>query len=135
MPLARYLAADDSEREGAEPSSHFAGENRRHLIAMVSKEMVRMAAERAGIWAWLRSLAAPAARPTDAQAPQPETTQPPPPPPAAAAAAASAHEALAERLLQLSGFSADPEFFKRSLRDFVVERNVESSNDDSAGDN
>jgi hypothetical protein len=138
MPLSDVIARAPDEREGIEPIIHFAGDGGRHLIAEVAVDMTRWTAARARVWEWLRGLeglgAASSQGVSKTTEEQAEPAPAPAPVPATTASAASAHEALTQRLLQLSGFSADPEFFQRSLRDFVLQRNAAAQGQDSGGD-
>ena len=56
------------------------------------------------------------------------------PAPPAVTTEASAHEKLTERLLWLSGYSQDPEFFKQSLRDFIIKRNEAAAAEEARDD-
>lgn len=135
--LAEYSALDEEAREGLEPYIHFVGEGRRHVLAIVSPEMAGVARSRQRLWAWLCSLAAPVTAPAAGAVEKRDAEPVLAPPPAAATAPvgdAAVHQALSERLLELSGYSADPDFFKQSLREFVVARNVAASEDDAGGD-
>jgi len=128
--LAEFVRMGALDREGFEPIVHVSGKNKRHAIAIVDAEIVRMTETCRDFWKHLVGRAAqaaapaPTARPAE-PAPAPEETPAPAP-----AAAASAHQELTERLLELCGFSGDPEFFKQSLRDFVVQRNLEGGREE-----
>ncbi len=132
LTLDEYIALDDEAREGKEPYIHFADKNQRHFLAIVSPAMVRATDACHDLWRWLRH----EAEPIVVESPLPVVaaeTADMVEAPAPGVADASVHEALTERLLKLSGFSADPEFFKQSLREFVVARNLEAgaSDDDT----
>jgi pyruvate-ferredoxin/flavodoxin oxidoreductase len=131
-PLSEYVDMDAQERAGLEPFIHFAGRDQRHVLAVVGPEIVRATESRRDFWLALRVVAAggttaPQPAPVAAALVAPAEGAP------AASAGASAHQALTEQLLRLCGFSADPDFFKQSLREFVVQRNVDAR-EDGAGE-
>jgi hypothetical protein len=129
-PLAEFVAMDREAREGLEPFIHFAARGQRHVLAVVGPAVVRATEARRDFWRALRT-----GGNAHFETPQPAAneTQAAAAPSAAATAAptvdASAHQVLTEQLLRLCGFSADPDYFKQSLREFVVQRNVESRGD------
>jgi pyruvate-ferredoxin/flavodoxin oxidoreductase len=127
-PLPEYLEIEPEQRGSFEPYINVVDDKQRHFLAIVSPAMVRMSEEKRTFWAYLRELArsgsvplGPVAQVT-AGPPPPDALPPEPPPPTAAVPEASTQEKLTERLLWLSGFSRDPEFFKQSLREFVTQR-------------
>jgi hypothetical protein len=131
VALADYVTMEAEEREGREAYVHFAGDQGRHLLAVVSPEMAEAARSRYRMWSWLRTLASSSGAAVESDAAAETSEAPPPAPtPPAPLTDASVHQALTERLLQLCGFTAEPEFFKQSLREFVVERNLEKPADE-----
>ena len=50
-----------------------------------------------------------------------------PPPPPGPELEQALHERLTEKLLWLSGFSQDPDFFKQSLREYLVRKRESGS--------
>jgi pyruvate-ferredoxin/flavodoxin oxidoreductase len=128
--LPDYLALDPDQRAAFEPIIHTVdGENRR-AVAVLSPAIVRAEEERQRYWKYLRELAGgvgaraevttageqPAAAP-ESHTPVAVPEAVPPPGPDLDQAL---HQKLTEKLLWLSGFSQDPDFFKQSLREFLV---------------
>jgi pyruvate-ferredoxin/flavodoxin oxidoreductase len=128
-----YLALAPDQRAAFEPFVHLAGEDGRQLIAVLSPAMVMAEEERQRYWKYLRELAAgvgatsaveaaadveAATTPTAEAAPVAAPTAPPPGPELDQAL----HEKLTEKLLWLSGFGQDPDFFKQSLREYLVRK-------------
>jgi pyruvate-ferredoxin/flavodoxin oxidoreductase len=128
--LPDYLQLDPDQRAAFEPIIHVRDKNNRHVVAVLSNEMVRAAEERQRYWKYLRELAGGVgAREEVATAAAVAEPAPAPQPPAAEPAPApgpdldrALQEKLAEKLLWLSGFSQDPDFFKQSLREFLVRK-------------
>jgi pyruvate-ferredoxin/flavodoxin oxidoreductase len=127
--LPEYLAMAPDERAAFEPIIHAVDDQRRHVIAVVSPAIIRAEEERQRYWKYLRELAAgvgaparaaTAAQPEEQPAPAAQAPQAPPPPQAGPELDQALHEKLTEKLLWLSGFSQDPDFFKQSLREFLV---------------
>jgi hypothetical protein len=127
--LSEYVEMEEGAREGIEPFVHFAAREQRHVLAIVGAALVRATESRRDFWLALRADASDTTAALSATAAVPAAVGEPvavPPAAPAPAAALSAHQAVTEQLLRLCGFTSDPEFFKQSLRDFVVQRNVES---------
>ena len=132
-PLHEYLELDAAARESVEPYVHFADDQQRHFLAIVSPEMVQVTERCRDFWIGLQGSHAggvesvatlsdekPAAVPTPAESSAPVD--------------ADVHSSITDRLLQLSGFKADPEFFRQALAEFVVKRNLESTQGEEHGD-
>jgi len=133
-PLAEYLELDAGDRQGIEPFVNVADESGRRLLAIVTPEMVASAEKAASFWRKLQGMTtggvaqagaqtvdnAPAQMPAAVpEAPATHTTEVDP----------ALYERVTDRLLQLSGYGEDPEFFKRSLRQFVTRNPVPESED------
>lgn len=128
-PLSKFVGMDAERREGLEAYIHLTGKGQRHVLAVVDDAMVRATEARREFWNALRAAAGPApAGPAKPAQPTAAAAQPAAGAAAASAPAldASAHQVLTQELLRLCGFSSEPEFFKQSLRDFVVRRNLET---------
>jgi pyruvate-ferredoxin/flavodoxin oxidoreductase len=119
-PLSAFLDLDPAERVAALPFVHLRDVRGRLFLAVASPRLVRMAQVARDGWRRLRALATPAPASTKeaARAPAPAPPEPAPEVPEAAGAQAQ----MVERLTLLSGLGNDPEYFKRSLREFLVER-------------
>jgi pyruvate-ferredoxin/flavodoxin oxidoreductase len=122
-PLSEYVTLEPAKRDGLTPYINITDARDRQFIASVSPAMTAATEKSRAIWTHLCELAGRQSAPPDG--PAPET------PPArasseaikpASAPDASAHQALSEQLLWLCGYGRDPEFFKQSLREFVMER-------------
>ncbi len=132
MLLPDYLELDPDQRAAHQPIIHVSDENKQHRIAVLSPDIVRAAEERQRYWNYLRGLAGGvgATGPVDTAAVAADQGPAAPEGPAPAEPLPSPgpeldrvlHEKLTERLLWLSGFSQDPEFFKQSLREFLVQK-------------
>jgi len=123
--LPEFLALDAGRRRTFEPFIHVKDPEGRHRIATMSEEMVRATEERLRLWTRLRELVAlgPLPVPTEATeapaAPAPTATEAPVVP---AVTEQALYENLADKLFWLSGYSQDPNFFKQSLRDFLIRK-------------
>jgi hypothetical protein len=128
--LPDYLALNPDQRAAFEPIIHVIDDKKRRAIAVPSPAIVRAEEERQRYWKYLRELAggvgATAAVTTAVERIIPEAETPvavpeaaPPPGPELDQAL---HQKLTEKLLWLSGFSQDPDFFKQSLREFLVRK-------------
>ncbi len=140
VTLSRYLDLEPDAREGLEPYIDVSDHKQRHRLAVVSPELVRAVEERRSAWRRLQRLAAastevPAGEAAstkvavgevaDTGRPEPERTP---------QQDRSTYDKLTERLLWLCGYGRDPEFFKQSLREFVMQeksnRNGEQQDDE-----
>lgn len=118
-PLVDYLELDSEQRETLQPYIDIADDAQQHRIALVSAVMVDACELARDNWRRLQRLATPAEAPKEpvreeaaAEMRSPTTGQPPAPDP-------SVQQQLADRLLELCGYSQDPEFFSQSLGDFI----------------
>ncbi|MDH3198563.1 MAG: 4Fe-4S binding protein [Candidatus Krumholzibacteria bacterium] len=118
-PLSAFLDLGPAGRAAASPFVHLRDVRGRLFLAVASPRLVRMAESARDGWRRLRALAAPASA-GEAAAIAPATAPPQPAP--EVAEAAGAHAQMVERLTLLSGLGNDPEYFKRSLREFLIER-------------
>jgi pyruvate-ferredoxin/flavodoxin oxidoreductase len=138
--LPEYLALEPDQRPAFKPIIHVRDDHKRHLVAVVSQEMVRAEEERQRYWKYLRALAGGIGAPRAAETATPEPAEPteaPAAPPVEAAPTGTEldqtlYDKLTDRLLWLSGYSQDPDFFKQSLRDFLVRKRAgESGTEDT----
>jgi pyruvate-ferredoxin/flavodoxin oxidoreductase len=117
--LSEYIELDAAERGGLEPYIDVTDPHDRHLIAVVSAELVAATERKRDAWHYLKALAGVG---TDTVV----TEQAAPEAPAAAAPQPapqldeSVYQRLTQRLLALAGYSEDPDYFKQSLRSFVT---------------
>ncbi len=114
--LAAYLTLDAKAREGIQPYIDVRDAQGRQAIALVSREMTRLAQRVAARWNDLRGTE-PAAK--SSQAPVSPPAPAAPAPAAASTAVEDAYRTLTENLLRMSGYGSDDSFFKRTLREFV----------------
>lgn len=124
-PLSEFVALAADARAGLEPYVHVAGNGDRHLIATVSPKVVSLTERAAAAW---RALSA---TPGAATAPDTKPVAEKPATPAASPAPldGDAYQQLVDRLLWLSGFGRDPEFFAQSLGEFVLSRRGDDAGD------
>jgi hypothetical protein len=122
-PLAEYITLEPAKRDGLTPYINITDAQDRQFIASVSPAMTEATEKSRAIWTHLCELAGRQSVPPDGAAAKTppakassEAIKP------ASAPDASSHQALSEQLLWLCGYSRDPEFFKQSLREFVMER-------------
>jgi pyruvate-ferredoxin/flavodoxin oxidoreductase len=121
--LADYIELEPSQREGLEPYIDLIDRNGRHVIAVVSPEMVAATERKRDAWRYLKALAgvgvaAEAPEPVEAESPTKAAAAEAPEP--APRADESAYQRLTQRLLTLAGYTEDPDHFKQSLRRFVT---------------
>lgn len=130
-PLADYLRLDAAAREGIEPYVEVTDARNRRMIAVVRPAMVARAGEAARLWRDLQALAgtvaAPVAKVTTSKR-EPAPADVPVTAPPGIGVDTDVYEHVAGRLLQLCGYSGDPEFFEQSLREFVKGRDTSESN-------
>jgi pyruvate-ferredoxin/flavodoxin oxidoreductase len=143
--LPEYFELDHDQRQAFEPIVQVRDEKRRHLVAVLSPDMSRAVEERLKYWRFLRELASDAganigsARATAASTDAATVTETPAEPPAQELPAPgpeldrALHEKLSEKLLWLSGFSQDPDFFKQSLREFLVRKREADAGPEQSG--
>lgn len=114
-PLDEYLELAPEDRAGYEPYIDIVDENHHHFLALVSPAMARGVESRLGFWMYLIGLAAGPARgrAVESGAPAARRTSEPPP------LDHAIRERLTETLLELCGFSTEPDFFKQSLAQFI----------------
>ncbi len=118
-PLTDYLDLDSEQRETLQPYIDIANDKQQHCIAVVSTEMVDACELARKNWRRLQRLATPAegtvkpVRQEVAAETQSETNA------QLQGPDLSAHQQLSARLLELCGYSQDPEFFSQPLRDFI----------------
>jgi pyruvate-ferredoxin/flavodoxin oxidoreductase len=113
-PLSAFLALAPDAREGLQPYIDVRDSAGRHAIALVSRELARMAEQARRDWRELRGAS------ESRQAPVTAAATPVAPAASATAPDPAALGVLTENLLRLCGFGSDDPFFKRSLRDFVA---------------
>ena len=124
-PLADYLELDPQQRETLQPYIDIADDSQQHCVAVVSAAMVDACELARKNWRRLQRMATPTEGPVKpvrqelATETQGATDKPPSGPDL------SVHQQLTDRLLELCGYSQDPEFFSQSLRDFI--RNCDQS--------
>jgi len=117
-PLAEYLALAPAERHDVTPFIHVADAQDRHILAIPDSQMVRWVEEKSEEWRTRQGTILEPRLPELTGAPKPpEPIQEPGEP---AGKDADLHARLTERLLDLAGYSSDPEFFRQSLRHFVT---------------
>lgn len=122
-PLPEYLDLEPGEREGLEPYIRVTDEKGQEMIAMVSRAMVEAIDQRRRRWARLRVMACAPSSPAGEQEPNvpareaSESAEQPGPAPAPNS---DVYQRIVDRLLWLSGYGRDPEFFKQSLREFIL---------------
>jgi pyruvate-ferredoxin/flavodoxin oxidoreductase len=125
-----YLALARDQRAAYDPIIHVVDEEKRRAVAVLSPAMVQAEEERQLYWKYLRELAAGVGASGEAAAEE-QPAEAPAKEPAAAPEAAppsgpdldqALHQKLTEKLLWLSGFSQDPDFFKQSLREFLIRK-------------
>jgi pyruvate-ferredoxin/flavodoxin oxidoreductase len=125
-PLTEYVDLDPEQREGLQAYIDFADDNQRHMLAVVSEAIVEATAETREFWRYLRKLAGTG---SELEVEMPRTTATEPVQEEKSASIdASAYQQVTDRLLQLCGFTQDPEFFKQSLREFITQ--TEQSSED-----
>ena len=123
-PLADYLDLDTGQRESLQPYIDIANDKQQHFIAIVSAQMVDACELARNNWRRLQLLATTAqvsvkpVQPEQAIEPQGETMERPAEPDL------SAYQQLTSRLLELCGYSQDPEFFNQSLGEFIRKDNL-----------
>ena len=119
-PLPEYLSLTATERDSVKPFIYVVDDQKRLRIATVSQAMVDTAVRSLGQWRRLREMADPT---TAASVTADEVRI------AKAETAAidsrqefspAEHQKITERLLALCGYTTDPDYFNRSLRDFLV---------------
>ncbi len=121
--LAEYIELDAAGREGLKPYVDVIDRRGRHVIAVVSPELVAATEWKRDSWHYLKALAGADAGST---VEQPVRAEPKPEAPAAAAPQPvaeldeSVYQRLTQRLLALAGYTEDPDYFKQSLRSFVT---------------
>jgi pyruvate-ferredoxin/flavodoxin oxidoreductase len=114
LHLSEYVETTISQRRELKPYIDVVDGEGRHFLAIVSPAMARATERCLASW---RQLGTPA---TDVRA-QPASTEEDVPTAAATKQPEvdrSVYDAVAERLLQLSGYGRDPDFFERSLKEF-----------------
>jgi pyruvate-ferredoxin/flavodoxin oxidoreductase len=133
--LSDYIALVPDQRQAYQPFIHVADENKRQVVAVVSQEMVRAEEERQRYWKYLRELAmgvgAPAATAVAAEPAAP--VEPAPMPAPGPELDQALHAKLTNKLLWLSGYSQDPDFFKQSLREYLVRKREDASGAEGGG--
>lgn len=130
-PLAEYLSLPAAERESVQPFVYVVDDQKSLRIATVSQAMVDAATRSLGQWRRLCELTGhktPASEPVDdrhrAETEQ-ETAAVRP------ALSDSDQQNLTDRLLALCGYTTDPDYFNRSLRDFLARQ--QTGDQDPAG--
>ena len=119
LPLADYLELDEGQKEQYQPYIDYVNDRQQHLIATVSPAMTAACESALNHWHKLQTLAARVTTPV-AELVEPTAATPEPEQPAQAAVSADVYQQLTARLLELCGYSQDPEFFKQSLRQYIV---------------
>ena len=128
--LAEYIDMQVQEREGLKPFIHVVDSNGRHVLAIVRDELVEATEAAADAWQRLRGMATlgreenvaadanrvPATEEAAKKRPEPSEAE------------VAVYERVTARLLELSGYGRDTEFFKQSLKEFVT-REPESNAD------
>jgi pyruvate-ferredoxin/flavodoxin oxidoreductase len=118
-PLVEYIDLDPAQREDLHPYIDFSDENQRHMLAQVSEAMVEATQESRKFWRHLCELAGNASD-IELELPIP-TAEKPNQQENIVNIDSSAYQRVTDKLLQLCGFSQDPDFFKQSLREFITE--------------
>ncbi|MBF8269167.1 MAG: hypothetical protein HW386_876 [Gammaproteobacteria bacterium] len=120
LPLVGYLALAPGARENLQPYIDFVNDKQQQFIAVVSPAMAAVCATALHNWRMLQSQASGGAN-SVIEAAEPAATAPVMPTPDVTAANLSAYQQLSERLLELCGYKQDPEFFRQSLREFMLQ--------------
>ncbi|HLB29906.1 MAG TPA: 4Fe-4S binding protein, partial [Gammaproteobacteria bacterium] len=118
LPLTDYIELPPEQREGKEPYIVFADGNSQEKIAVVSPALVQAVCFARDRWRHLQGLAErrpPPVLNTIGQTTPPDALEPSAPAPVAG----QSLEAMTENLLALCGYSGDPAWFMRSLREFL----------------
>lgn len=117
LPLVDYLELAADQKEQYQPYIDYINDRQQHLIATVSPAMAAASESALGHWRKLQALATRVTTPvtelTEQPAPAPEQ-------PEQATVDTDVYQQLTARLLELCGYSQDPEFFKQSLRQYIV---------------
>ncbi|UCG51371.1 MAG: 4Fe-4S binding protein [Candidatus Latescibacterota bacterium] len=116
--LPDYLELDRAERREYEPYIDITDDDHRHFLAIVSRSMADAVEERLEFWNYLQELSAalnPEPRPEAKHPTEPVLKEPLPP-----RLGQSMRKRITETLLELSGYSRDPEFFKQTLGQFIT---------------
>jgi len=118
LPLTDYLELGTGQKDQYQPYIDYVNDKQQHLIATVSPAMASACETARNHWRKLQSLTTRLEKPAALRegALEPATV----PEQAAAAADVDAYQQLTLRLLELCGYSQDPDFFKQSLRQFIV---------------
>lgn len=125
--LSEYVAMDKSQRADLTPYINVAGNGMRHMIAVPSASMVALAQRVYDEWRKLFAQDGVAITPQNVPEPVADAvTQTPSDP--------GAYQRLVDRLLWLSGFGQDPEFFAQSLGEFVVSQRNDEQDTSPADD-
>jgi pyruvate-ferredoxin/flavodoxin oxidoreductase len=116
LPLTDYIELPPEQREGKETYILFADSTRQEKVAVVSAALVQAVCYARDRWRHLQGIAEPLPRvmATDSEAKPTETVAPPSTPDAGQSV-----QTLTENLLAMCGYSGDPVYFKRSLREFL----------------
>jgi hypothetical protein len=122
LPLSVYLSLAPQERENREAFIHVADARGQHVIAKLSPQVVQASERSLKTWRRLRAWASTAvpstSRGQEAPASQAEKETPAP----ASVPAIPPTSDLVDNLLALCGFSSDPSFYNKTLRDFMKEQ-------------
>jgi len=128
LPLTVYLSLDPLERANREAFIHVADARGQHVIAKLSPQVVQASERSLKTWrrlrAWASTTVPSTSRAQDAPASQAEADAPA----LATAPAMPPTSDLVDNLLALCGFSSDPSFFSKTLRDFMKEQYGDAQN-------
>lgn len=116
-PLIEFCELTESERGSYEPYLDVVDDRGQHGIALVPPTWVAVTEQTRDVWRRLRTMAEKKAE----TSPEISSESPrQPSQPQTVAVDESPYRRLTERLLTLAGYNDDPEFFKRSMRDFLM---------------
>jgi pyruvate-ferredoxin/flavodoxin oxidoreductase len=128
--LSVFIALPAAERAGLTPFVRIADAQQRECIATVAPAIVAATERALRVWRQLRELAMggpPQQKEAEPGAPRPAPEAVPAP---AQAGAQDAQRLLTERLLALCGYGTDPDFFGRSLKEFLQSRHERTQTPD-----
>jgi pyruvate-ferredoxin/flavodoxin oxidoreductase len=137
-PLSEYVGLDPADREGFEPFVNVTDKAGVRLLAIVAPEMVASTEKAARFWSDLQRMATGAAGAHDTRAAAavavpvahgPTAVESGPHGTASTGIDPTLYHRVADRLLRLSGYGDDPDFFRKSLREFVT-RQAATEHDD-----
>ncbi|MCB2153258.1 4Fe-4S binding protein [bacterium] len=123
MPLAEYLQISEDERSGLHAFVRGADARGRQFLAILSPELIAFSEKKLAEWHELQRIASGKA---PALVEEPASSPTPPEPVVVAETPEETRQKIVQRLLALSGYSNDPDFFRQSLREFLANRASEA---------